>query len=111
MSHERGRPQRHPRVAARDFGDEAVLIDPDRNMVRMLNQVGSRIWALADGSRSEGEIVAALIAEYEVSPDRARTSVREFLDDLTSRELLVWIQSSTQPSASNTEQQREGLEE
>lgn len=84
------RPRWHPRIAAREFGGEAVLIDPDRNVVRMLNEVGSRIWALADGSRSEDEIVAALVGEYAVEPEAARTSVRRFLEELARRELLIW---------------------
>lgn len=84
------RPQRHPRVAARAFGGEAVLIDPDRNVVRMLNEVGSRIWELADGSRDEDEIVAVLVSEYAVEQDAASAAVRQFLDELSRRDLLVW---------------------
>jgi hypothetical protein len=69
---------------------EAVLVDPDRNVVRMLNTVGSRIWELADGTRTVDEIAEALTEEFEVEVSEARQSVVEFVDELADKELLVW---------------------
>lgn len=84
------RPRRSPQTAARVFGGEAVIISPAEGMVRMLNPVGSRIWELADGTRTADEIAAALVAEYEVDLDHARASVATFLAELESKGLIVW---------------------
>ncbi len=64
-------PIHHPRTAARVFSGEAVIISPAEHMIRMLNPVGSRIWELADGTRTVDAIAAILAAEYEVEPAHA----------------------------------------
>ena len=85
------RPRHDPGTASRVFGDEAVIITPAENMVRMLDEVGSRIWRLADGSRTVDEIAAALTDEYEVTAEEAGTSVTSFVQALVEKELLVWV--------------------
>lgn len=83
-------PIHHPRTASRVFSGEAVIITPAENMVRMLNPVGSRIWELADGTRTLEEIAAALTAEFETDLPQARASVTAFVDELMEKELLAW---------------------
>lgn len=84
------KPSHHPRTASRVFSGEAVVITPAENKVRMLNPVGSRIWQLADGSRSVAEIVGLLTDEYEVEPARAERTTLELLETLAAKELIVW---------------------
>jgi hypothetical protein len=83
-------PVHHPRTASRVFSGEAVVISPAENMVRMFNPVGSRIWELADGTRTLEQIVGALIAEYEIDAVHARRSVETFVAELTDKGLLSW---------------------
>lgn len=66
------------------------MISPAENMVRMLNPTGSRIWQLADGTRTVDEIAAALAQEFDVSPDQARASADEFIAALVAKDLLAW---------------------
>jgi hypothetical protein len=84
------RPRHHPGTASRVFGDEGVVITPAENMVRMLDEVGSRIWELADGTRTVDQIAAALTDEYDVSLDHARVSVTGFVQMLFDRGMLAW---------------------
>ncbi|HSN73773.1 MAG TPA: PqqD family protein [Anaerolineae bacterium] len=84
------RPDHHPRTASRVFSGEAVVITPAENKVRMLNAAGSRIWELADGSRSVAEIVAVLTDEFDVDPERAQRTTLELLDTLAEQDLIVW---------------------
>ena len=86
------KPNHHPRTAARVFGEEAVIISPAENMVRMLNPVGTRLWTLADGSRTVEEIAATLTEEFDVDLAHARESASAFIEDLIGRELLVWAE-------------------
>jgi len=83
-------PVRHSRTASRLFGGEAVIISPAEGMVRMLNPVGSRIWELADGTRTSEDIAVALTAEFAVDLDHARASVVGFLGQLAERGLIEW---------------------
>jgi hypothetical protein len=84
------KPRHHPRTAARVFSGEAVVITPAENMVRMFNPAGSRIWELADGTRTNEEIAVALADEYDVDLDHARRSVATFVEELAARGLLLF---------------------
>lgn len=86
------KPIHSPRTASRVFGQDAVIISPAENTVRMLNPTGSRIWELADGSRTMDEIAALLTQDFEVSLSEARQQVAEFLSDLETRGLVDWVE-------------------
>lgn len=85
------KPLRHPDTASRTFESEVVIVAPGRNMVRMLNPVGSRIWELADGQHTMEEITATLLQEYDVSPQVALNSTQQFMGELTNKGLLTWM--------------------
>ena len=57
--------------------------------VMELNEVAAIIWKLADGSRSVADISAAVVAEYEVSPEEALTDVSDFVTDMVSAGFLT----------------------
>jgi hypothetical protein len=67
---------------------EAVLVLPAKGQVKVLNDVGARIWTLSDGTRTVREIVALITAEYQVDPSTAETDTLEFLSDLVEREIV-----------------------
>lgn len=84
-------PTHHPRTAARVFSGEAVIITPAENMVRMLNEVGSRVWELADGTRTVEEIAQALTEEFAVDLAEARASATAFVDELAAKGLVAFV--------------------
>ena len=86
-----GRPVAHPDVAARIVAGEAVVLSPNQHMVRMLNEVGTRIWELADGTRTPADIAVQLTEEYEVELPDAQTHTARFLGELHARGLLTWV--------------------
>ena len=57
----------------------------DLNGMVVLNSTGSYIWELLAEERSLEELVAAVVEEFEVGPDRAGVDVRAFIDDLAQR--------------------------
>ncbi len=83
-------PAHHPRIAARVFSGEAVIITPAENTVRMLNAAGSRIWELADGTRTVEQITETLTQEFDVDLAQARSSVTAFIDELAAKGLLAF---------------------
>lgn len=85
------KPVHHSRTASQVFGGEAVILVPAENKVFILNPVGSRIWELADGTRSPEHIALTLTEEFDVEPPIARQAVEGFLAELTGKELLTWI--------------------
>jgi hypothetical protein len=83
------RPDKHPRTASRLVDGEAVIILPEEGVVRMLNQVGSRIWDLADGTRPVRDIAETIYGEFDVEREQARKEVVEFVQEMVEGELLV----------------------
>ena len=83
-------PTHHPQTAARVFSGEAVIITPAENTVRMLNAVGSRVWELADGTRTVEEIAGVLTQEFDVDLAQARESATQFIDELAAKGLLTF---------------------
>lgn len=82
-------PVSHPQVACRIIDGSAVIVLADAGEVNVLNQVGTRIWELIDGSRSGQQIAEAIEAEFEVSPEQARQDVAEFLNTLSEAGAVV----------------------
>ena len=81
MSAPQAGPRRNPRNAARVYDGKALVVVGDRNLLHVLDEVGTRIWELCDG-RSEQAIADALLEEFEVEPPQALDDVRAFLTEL-----------------------------
>ncbi len=76
-------------VRGRRLEHEAVVVLPEKGQVKVLNEVGAQIWALADGSRSVREIIAAVCREYDVPSAMAEVDTLKFLAELQQKGLIV----------------------
>ena len=76
-------------VRSRHLEQEAVVVLPDKGEVKVLNEVGARIWALADGSRTVRDIIAALCAEFEAPPAVVEADALKFLAELQQKGLIT----------------------
>jgi hypothetical protein len=77
------------RVRSRRLEHEAVVVLPDKGEVKVLNEVGAQIWALADGSRTVGDIIAALCDEFEAPPGVVEADTLKFLAELQHKGLIT----------------------
>jgi coenzyme PQQ synthesis protein D (PqqD) len=83
----------HPRVAVNssvicaDLEGEAVLLDIETGMYFGLDAVGTRIWTLLEQGASEGELLAQILEEYAVEPDRLKSDLSDFLAVLQTHRL------------------------
>ena len=76
-------------MRGRRLEHEAVVVLPDRGEVKVLNDAGAQIWALADGSRSVRDIAAALCNDFDVSPAVAEADTLKFLTELQQKGLIT----------------------
>ena len=86
-------PAPHPQTAGRVIDGEAVLILSDNSEVNVLNEVGTRIFELSNGTHSTAEIVDIIVAEYEVTPEEATQDTRDFLNQMVDRQVLTLRES------------------
>ena len=82
-------PLRVPSVTTTRSGDEAVLMLPALGQLNVLNELGARVWDLADGSRSVGDIVSVVCEEYDVAREHAEADTLAFVAELQGKGLLL----------------------
>jgi hypothetical protein len=78
-----------PGVVSRMVDGEAVLVDPKKGMVRVLNPTGARIWEMIDGRRTVAKLAADIAAEYGIEVPRAQADTIAFCEDLVRRGVLT----------------------
>ena len=81
-------PRRNPTAAFRIFEGQATIVLPDGSYIKVLNEVGSRIWELMDGTRDIPGLASVIAGEFEITPQEAERDVREFVDDLGRNNML-----------------------
>jgi len=74
---------------AATLADGAVLLNLRTNRYHSLNETGARVWQLLVEARSEDEIVAALVTEYDVSEKIARQETISIIAALQAAQLIV----------------------
>lgn len=72
---------RVPGVLSTPFGDHLVLLSEELRYIG-LDPTGQAVWQLLEQPRTIEELVDALVARFEVTPEQCRHDVVEFLADL-----------------------------
>ncbi len=76
------------KVLCRDLGAEAVVLDLESGTYYGLDEMGLRMWTLLQSHGDVRSVHKALLEEYEVSCERLRQDLLDFVDLLASRKLV-----------------------
>jgi hypothetical protein len=76
-------------VIDRVVDEEALLIHLQSGTYFSLNQVGTRVWEIMDGSKTVAELAAVIASEYEVSQEQAQTDVSNLVNELVEEKLVI----------------------
>lgn len=82
-----------PGYVVREIAGEFLLVpvmmsESGDDQIAVMNETGKFLWErLLEGSSAE-ELLSSLLAEYDVSGEDALADIREFLDNLSERNLL-----------------------
>ncbi|MCS6950544.1 MAG: PqqD family protein [bacterium] len=76
---------RSPFLAWRVIEGEAVIISPQERELHSLNEVGTTIWRLADGSRTLRQIALELSQTYEITPEEVLPDVLAFAQEMVEK--------------------------
>ena len=71
----------------REPDGSAMLLVPEGALV--LNAAATAALSLVDGTRTMDDIVAALVGQFDVAPEQARSDVEALFERLSERRLLV----------------------
>ncbi len=84
-------PLHNPEVVGRTVEGETVLVLPGKGEVKVLNELGSQIWTLADGTHTVAEIAVLLSESYAVDRLQAEADVLEFVALLEEKGVLSLV--------------------
>jgi hypothetical protein len=76
---------RSPFVAWRILWEETVIISPQERELHILNEVGTEIWSMADGSRTLQQIAQALSQTYEIAPEEVLPDVLALAQEMAEK--------------------------
>jgi len=82
------RPMRRPDVQWRTVGGEVLILHGMLKQYHVLNEVAARIWELADGQKTTGEIADTVAEEYSHDRDEVYRDVVETVEGLQALQLL-----------------------
>jgi Coenzyme PQQ synthesis protein D (PqqD) len=83
------RPQRRKEIVWRRGDDGVVVLNPNDGNYFSLDEVGGRVWELADGQLTVAEIAGVLAEEYDAPTAQIGRDVAELLDELSSEGLVA----------------------
>ena len=66
----------------------------DRNQMAIMNPVGVFLWKRLESGQTFGDLLAALLAEYDVSREEAVMDIREFLSELDAHDYLTTMEEN-----------------
>ena len=81
-------PPPNPDVVSCRLGDEVVLVHLKTNRIFSLRPTGARFWELLSVGQSRPEIEAALMREYDVTPDAVSTEIDSLVRTLGAEQLV-----------------------
>ena len=86
-------PSHSESIVTRKTGNEYVLVPVTNNIADMdsvytLNETGAFIWEQIDGEKSVGDLIEAVIAEYDIDRETAASDVLSFFDKM-SKYLII----------------------
>jgi len=77
-----------PDAASRTYDGQATIVLPSRAEVKVLNELGSRVWDAIDGRRTLAQILATLLEEYDVPREQAERDVLDFVGELRTQGMV-----------------------
>jgi len=87
-----GRWRRDSELPFQKLDEETIVLDPRRREVHLLNETAARLWELLASPRSVDELTATLAGEYDVAEPELREAIRECVDGLTGKGLLIAVE-------------------
>ena len=82
-------PRLSPEAAFKEYQGQVTVVMPSRSEVHVLNETGSTLLTLLDGSHSVSDLANALVREYDVDYQTALRDTVEFLITLKGKGMLV----------------------
>lgn len=72
-----------------ELGEELVALDPKAGECFGFNNVATSVWRELESPKTFEQLRNALLDQYEVGSDQCSLELRQLLDDLTTKGLVI----------------------
>lgn len=72
----------------RRFGEQAIIVSKNPEIVHVANDAGIRVWELLDGKVTLQNIIAQMANEYDASSEQITNDVCELISELQNQGLI-----------------------
>lgn len=79
---------RNPRILVQQVSEQTVLLNPTDGRYFALDDVGSRVWELCDGSLTVAQMAARIHEEYDAPISVIETDVIELVTEFRNEQLV-----------------------
>ena len=79
---------RSKQIVESKIADEVVMLDMESGFYFGLNSVASDIWSMLEHPISVGEIVASLLAQYEVDQATCTAETKDIIEEMLKHRLV-----------------------
>ena len=83
------RPKRQEQIIVQKGSNDVLLFSMEDGSYYALNEVGNRIWELCDGTHGVAQLISILAKEYDAPHKIIEMDVKEVLEELKSKNLIV----------------------
>lgn len=80
---------RHPNAAFRVYDGQATIVMSDPGETKVLNEVGSVIWSQFDGTKTLGQILEAVMQQFDISREQVENDLLEFATSLNEHHMVT----------------------
>lgn len=82
-------PMRGRKVVTQSGAGRVLLFQSESATFFRLDEIGSLVWSLCDGSHSVSEIVNRLCSQYDASMETIQGDMMELLSEMAAQKLLL----------------------
>ena len=82
-------------VLFQEIKGEGVLLNLKTGVYLGLNPVGAMVWSLLSRNPSVGEILSAMLAEFDVEREQCLGDLVALLDELQANQLITLVPAGT----------------
>jgi len=80
-------------IAAKVMDGEAIIINLANGIYYSMDKVGGLIWEMIEGGRTLEDMVAMIVARYDVSQEQVKTDIELLVNDLLQENLVTAIEN------------------
>lgn len=81
----------NPKCPVRPIGEGLVIMSPSGDTTHSLEDLGAFIWNQLDGKRDLQVVLKAIVADYEIDPETARSDLVHFVSQMSDAGLVLKI--------------------